>query len=257
MISPALVLLAATPFLWNDDGKGRLELLANGATVLVYNYGPGRRCCYVYPLFTPAGVSMLDDGPRDHPHHRGVFWAWPVVETAGAKYDFWMLKGAADRFERFLEKGPATLAVENGWYAGERKIVREIVRLAVSPARDLELELTLEALAGPVTLRGSPEPGKSYGGFNARFAPRTGTVLRADGAVVTRDEDLNRHGWAELEGVYGGRKAVLRITADPANPGAPHQWCLRNYGFVGASVQPLTLEPGRPVTLRFRVRASD
>jgi Methane oxygenase PmoA len=124
--------------------------------------------------------------------------------------------------------------------------------------------LTWEAMGQPVTLKGSRETGKSYGGVSARFAPRTGTVIRADGAVVAKDEDLNPHAWAELEAVYGGKRAGLRITPDPKNVGAPYQWCLRNYGFVGASFpgrtatsDGYTLQPGKPVTLKFRVRAYD
>lgn len=273
-MTKALLLLAMASFAWHDRQDGRLELTDNGATVLVYNYGPQwkqgapedrRRCCYIFPLVTPAGVSMLDDFPPDHWHHRGLFWAWPVVETAGGKYDLWMLRGVGDRFEKLLETsaraGEARLVVENGWYAGERKIVREIVRLGVFPARDgareMDLELNFEALDGPIALRGSEESGKSYGGFSARFAPRSETALRADGGLVEKDEDLNRRRWAELEAVYGGRRAALRITPDPANATAPHQWCLRHYGFVGASAQPLTLAPGQPLTLRFRVRISD
>jgi hypothetical protein len=57
---------------------------------------------------------------------------------------------------------------------------------------------------------------------------------------------------------------VLRITSDDKNPGVPMQWCLRNYGFIGASfpgrtasVDHYTLEPGKPLTLRFRVRIAD
>jgi hypothetical protein len=57
---------------------------------------------------------------------------------------------------------------------------------------------------------------------------------------------------------------VLRITPDEKDPGAPYQWCLRSYGFVGASfpgrtdqVESYTLEPGKPLTLRFRVSVSD
>lgn len=283
MIRAAVLLLAAagaaagqSPFAWKDHRDGRTELLENGRTVLVYNYGPQlregapedrRRCCYIFPLFTPAGVSVLDDFPKDHWHHRGIFWAWPVVETREGKYDLWGLQGVAQRLERIVEAAAeassARLVVENGWYAGGHRIVRETLRLTVFPtrgeAREFEAELRLEALDGPVTLRGSPDSGKSYGGFSARFAPRTGTVLRADGAVLSKDEDLNPHRWAELEGSYGPRRAVLRITADSAN-----QWCLRHYGFVGASfpgrtetVQGYTLEPGKPLTLRFRLRAAD
>jgi hypothetical protein len=273
--------LLLTVFSWKDHGDGRLELLEDGKTALVYNYGPQlkdgvpedrRRCCYIFPALTPAGVSPLDDFPKDHHHHRGLFWAWPVVETPDAKYDGWMMKGLNTRFEKFLarraDESRASLAVENGWYAGEKKLAREVVRLTVLPARGtlrtVSVELTLEALEGPLTLRGSPDKGKSYGGFSARFAPREQTALNSAEGAVEKDEDLNPHAWAELAAVYGGKKATVRITPDPANPGAPYQWCLRHYGFVGASVPGrtdkvtgLTLEPGKPVTLRFRVDLLD
>jgi hypothetical protein len=280
LLALALPAASQSPFTWKDLGDGRFELRERGKPALVYNYGPQlkqgapedrRRCCYLFPVYTPAGVSMLDDFPQDHWHHRGLFWSWPVVETEGNTYDNWMTLTAKDRSLKapvVSAVGNARLQVENVWQAGGKDIVRENVRIAVYPsaagARELEVELTMEALSASVTLRGSREPGKSYGGFSARFAAREGTVLRADGEVLSKDEDLNPRRWAELEGVYGGKKAVLRITPDPKTPGAPYQWCLRNYGFAGASfpgrtaaADGYTLEPGKPLMLKFRVRVSD
>ena len=108
------------------------------------------------------------------------------------------------------------------------------------------------------------ESGKSYGGVGARFALREETVLRADGVKLTKDEDLVPHRWAELEGGYGGKRAIMRITSDPKNPGAPYQWCLRDYGFIGpsipgrtASVTGYTLEPGKPLKVAFTVEVKD
>jgi hypothetical protein len=161
-----------------------------------------------------------------------------------------------------------TLRAQNVWEAGGKDIVKEDLRLTVLPvqgsARDLEVELTWEALGAPVTLRGSAEAGKSYGGLSARFAPREGTTLRADGEVLSKDENLTPRQWAELEAVYGGKRAALRITPDSKNLGAPYQWCLRAYGFVGASfpgrtatVDGYTLERGKPLTVKFRVQVRD
>ncbi|MGB9456340.1 MAG: DUF6807 family protein [Bryobacteraceae bacterium] len=273
--------LGQQAFTWTDLGGGRVELREHGKPALVYNYGPQlkpgvaedrRRCCYIFPVYTPAGVSMLDDFPADHPHHRGLFWAWPVIETGGKKYDSWMVLSAAERSATTpvtsVTSGEARLEARNFWQAGGRDIVAETLRLTVLPARgatrELRVELTWEALQTPVTLRGSPDPGKSYGGFSARFAPRENTILRADGKVVQKDEDLVPHRWAELEGAYQGKRAVLRVTPDASDPGAPYQWCLRKYGFVGASFpgktatrDAYTLEPAKPLTLRFEVTASD
>ncbi|MFY9724776.1 MAG: DUF6807 family protein [Bryobacteraceae bacterium] len=268
-------------FTWVDLGGGRLELREHGKPALTYNYGsqlkPGaaedrRRCCYIFPVYTPAGVSMLDDFPGDHPHHRGLFWAWPVIEIGGRKYDSWMVFSAAERSAMTPVTGvaqdEARLKARNFWQADGRNIVAETLRLTVLPARgatrELRVELTWKALQTPVTLRGSPDRGKSYGGFNARFAPRENTILRAGGEVLGKDEDLVPHRWAELEGVYQGKRAVLRVTPDASDTGTPYQWCLRKYGFVGASFpgktasrDAYTLEPAKPLTLRFEVTVSD
>jgi hypothetical protein len=280
-IALALPLVAQSPFAWKDVGDGRMELREGGRAALVYNYGPQlkagapedrRRCCYVFPLNTPAGVSMLDDFPADHWHHRGMFWAWPVVEMEGKKYDLWMNMTVKDHAGKAptvtASAKQARMETENFWQIDGRDIVREDVRLTVFPAqanaRELDVELTWQALKAPVTLRGSQEASKSYGGFSARFAARENTILRADGETLSKDEDLTPRKWAELEGVYGGRRAALRITPDPAGIGFPYQWCLRNYGFVGASfpgrtsaVDSYTLEPGKALTLKFRVSVRD
>jgi hypothetical protein len=264
-------------FVWKDVGDGRLALTERGNPVMVYNYGPQlkagapenrRRCCYVYPLYTPAGVSMLDDFPQDHWHHRGLFWAWPVVETEGNTHDEWMNMTVKDHTTKPPVTKGGRLQVENTWQLDGRDIVREGVVLTALPskgdARELTVELTLEALANPVTLKGSREAGKSYGGFSARFAPREDTILRADGETLSNDEDLTPRHWAELEGVYGKKKAVLRITPDTADLGAPYQWCLRKYGFVGASFpgrtapeDGFTLQPHKPIKLIFQVQVRD
>jgi hypothetical protein len=249
-----------------------MELREGGKVALVYNYGPQlkagapeekRRCCYVFPVYTPGGVSMLDDFPSDHWHHRGLFWSWPVVETEGKKYDIWMMFTAKHRAAGAVSVSGGTLHASNVWEAGGKDIVKEDLRLTVLPAsgntREMDVELTWEALGAPVTLRGSAEAGKSYGGLSTRFAAREGTVLRADGLVIVKDEDLVPHKWAELEGVFDGKRVALRITAETAM-----QWCLRNYGFVGASfpgrtatVDGYTLERGKPLTLKFRVAVRD
>lgn len=282
----ANLLLAATPVLslaagleWKDLGDGRLQLLDHGKPAFVYNYGPQlaegapadrRRSAYIYPLYTPAGVSVTDDFPKDHYHHRGLFWGWPVVETAnGERYDLWMMRnGIETRHERFSAQSSTTkeaiLNIENAWYAGGEKLVKETVHIKAFPAksgtRTLEVALTLEALTGPVTIKGSQEKGKSYGGLSVRFAPREQTRITADTGAVEKDEDLVNHAWAALDAVYNGKRATLRIDSDPKNPGGPPQWCLRKYGFIGASFPGqagTTLEKGKPVTLRYTVILKD
>ena len=271
--------LAASQFTWKNS-DGRVTLVENGKPALTFNPGAQlpagvpedrRRCCYIYPLWTPAGVSLTDDFPKDHYHHRGLFWSWPHVDTGSGHFDLWMLKGISPRnvsVRTSVREGRAHLDAVNEWVAAEKPIVREHVRLTVHPVRDgareFDVELRILALHEAVTLSGSAETGKSYGGLGARFAPHDAVLMRSDAGAIARDEDLNPHAWAEFEAAFEGQRALLRITPDAANPGAPNQWCAREYGFLGASfpgrtdaVRSYTIQPGKPLVLRFRVRVAD
>ncbi len=280
----ALSVQAGEPFVWHtEDGAAKyIELFTIDRPILRYNYGvqlpagvpeDRARCCYVYPLWTPGGVSMLDDFPKDHYHHRGLFWAWPDVSVGGEPLDGWMMKGLKTVHKSLhpqvlpLGRG-AILDVDNEWVAGGKAIAsvheRYMIHAFNGKGRPIEVALTLTATDAPIVLRGSHEEGKSYGGLSVRFAPRTQTVIRTEKGISDKDEDLNAHAWAELEAVYDGRKAALRIENDPANDGGSPQWCLRSYGFLGAAFpgktkqrDAFTLERGKPLTLRYSILVSD
>lgn len=268
----------ALGFRWEEAPGGKLRLIEDGRHVLDYNYGPQlkpgvaedrRREGYIYPLHTPAGVSPLDDFPEDHPHHRGLFWAWMSITHDGKTYDIWTLKpGIEHRFHQFPHRGVSgdsgSLVVENGWYAGGRLIVRETVKITAHRAagneRNVDLALTLEATDGNVILAGSPEDGKGYGGLSLRFAPRTDTRILTPEGIVTANENEVPHAWAALEAIYNGERASIRVISNPANTGHPPGWCLRPYGFVGANFpgfKSRTLTPGTPLVLEYRVSARD
>ncbi|MBI3682952.1 MAG: PmoA family protein [Acidobacteria bacterium] len=272
-----IALAAVEPrFAFRELGGGRLELSENGAPVFVYNHGPQlpdgvpadrRRSSYLHPVWSPGGVVLTDDFPKDHYHHRGVFWAWPVVKLGADRYDLWTLRGAGHSFVKWLEREAtaekATLAVENHWTVAGKPVLRETVRITVHPARDgareFDFRLTLDALAA-IEIAGSPDQNKGYGGLSCRFAPRTGTTIRTSDGILPGDEDHGAHAWAGMEAEFGGRRAGLRITADSLNPGYPNVWCLRQYGFIGASfpgTRSFRLSPGQPVTLRYNVSVWD
>jgi hypothetical protein len=267
---------AQSPFAFREIAPGRLELSENGRPVFVYNYGmqlkegvpeDRRRACYLHPVWTPGGTIVTDDFPADHYHHRGIFWAWPRVKVGDTTLDLWSIRGLHQKFIRW--RGRQTLAdralleVENGWFAGERQIANETVTITAyrteGSARRLEFTLTLEARE-PVEIAGEPAQQKGYGGFSIRFGPRRETVIRTDSGIEREDSNMVPHRWAELEGDFQGRRAAVRIELDPAHPGYPNGWCLRHYGFLGVNypgLQPLRLEPGRPLRLAYRVLIAD
>jgi len=264
---------AAGPFEFRERNATSLELRESGQPVYVYNYGmmldsgapeSKRRSSYLHPVYAPNGVVVTDDFPRDHWHHRGVFWAWPIITVEGKRYDQWMALNPQTRFERWVTReageGNAVLEVENGWYLDGGKIVKESVRIVAHPAQDgkriLDFELEFTALDRPIAIAGAPENNKGYGGFSVRFAKRENTIITTDAGREVKDTDMVRHTWAQLEADYGGKHAALRIDDDPSNPGSPNGWCLRHYGFLGVNFpgrQPFQLSPGRPLRLKYRV----
>jgi len=272
-------LLAQSPFRFREPDGSSLELLENGAPVFVYNNGMilrrgasenMRRCCYLHPVYAPGGTVITDDFNPDHAHHRGISWMWPVVRYGGRTYDMWTLAGdLRDRFVRWTARealpDAAVLGVENGWFLGDRRLVKENVEIRVSPAasgrRTLDFIVRLEPETDPVEIVGTPEDNKGFGGFSFRFAPRDGgppkTTIRTERGVEEKDGVLAQRRWAGIEGIFAGRRAGARVYDDPANPGFPNGWLMRHgFGFLNVSFPGLNavrLEPGRPLVLKYRV----
>jgi hypothetical protein len=255
-----------------------LELSEDGKPVFVYNFGciltngfpeKMRRSCYLHPVYAPDGTLLTDDFNKDHPHHRGIFWAWEVVTFDGETNDVWTVQGFRQKFVRWKARetnGTARLAAENGWYAGERKFVKEDVDIVAHPTvkdrRVLDFMLSFEATDKPVTIVGTPIAQKGYGGFAFRTAPREGgaakTVILTDAGISEKDGVMARHPWAEIRGTFQGRKESVRIEDDASNPGFPnngwlmrHSFALLNVSYPG--LEPLILQPGKPLILKYRV----
>ncbi len=277
LLLAALAVTASGQFAFRAVDAKSLELTENGAPVFVYNHGtmlaPGApadraRCCYLHPVYAPNGVVITDDFPKDHFHHRGISWMWPVVIVDGQKYDLWTIKGILARSEkmenRAVGRDHAELSLRNGWYIGERKVVEENVQIIVHPTvdgrRDIDFSMTFKPVGADVQIAGSPDENKGYGGFNIRFPPREGTRIDTASGRDVKDSDLVPNAWAELTATYGGKPASARITVDPKSAGFPNGWCLRHYGFLGANfpgLKPYKLEAAAPLAMKFTVTLGD
>ena len=206
---------------------------------------------------------LTGDFPKDHYHHRGVFWAWPHVRIGGEDYSLWSLSGIRHKFERWAcqeaQEARAVLGVENGWYSGEKKVVHEKVRIVVHSAtaesRSLDFELTWTAIEA-VTLRGAG--GKSYGGLTLRFAPREDTAITVPSGLTSADLAVTRLPWADLTAQFQGAPGPsgVGIFVDRRHPDYPPTWLTRHYGVLCVGwpgVEPKTLKPGEPVRLSYRL----
>ena len=270
-------------FAFREVSPAKLQLTDGGQPVFDYNFGMMKskvkgavpRSSYLHPVYAPNGVLITDDFNPNHQHHRGISWMWQDITVDGRKGDIWTLKGFQERFVRWKAReanGPtAKLAVENGWFDGKNKFVKEDVEIVTHGVeqlgggraqRQLDFTLTFEAVDKPVTIVGTADGKKGFGGFCFRFAPRDGgtdkTVIRTDKGLAGKDEVLGKHAWAEVAGTFHGKPAWGRIDDLEGNPGFPNNgWLVRfGFGFLNPSypgLTPLVLEPGKPLVLRYRV----
>lgn len=257
-----------------------LALDDGGRPLLVYNHGTISRegvaarydrANYFHPVYGLDGEVLTDDFPKDHYHHRGIFWAWPGVRTGEGKagaFESWIPKRFEYRFERWTCRHAGALAgaigAETDWLAAGKRIVRErmlvIAHPALGDARAVDFELTWTATAGPVKLKGAK--GKGYGGFTFRSAPRKDTVITAPDGRTKKDLVAKRLPWADISGTFAGPDDKGPVTSGAAvfvatgHPDFPPTWLTRHYGplCVGwPGIEEVTLEPGKPVTCRYRM----
>ncbi len=262
----------AADFRFAPVGDKSLGLWEGDKPVFVYNHGvltkagvpaDRARSTYIHPLYGLEGEVLTDDFPKDHYHHRGLFWAWPHVKVGGKEYDLWTLKGCEQRFEKWLVQkagDTAVLSVENSWHAGGQKIMREVVNFAVQPvqgsSRVIDVQLSLTPVGEAVTLAGAE--GKSYGGLTLRFAPRTNTVITTQLGNGKDDLPMTRLPWADLTADYAGvpQPSGAAIFVSPTHPDYPPMWLTRHYGVLclgWPGTEPETLKPDQTVNLRYRV----
>jgi len=155
----------------------------------------------------------------------------------------------------------AKLSIENAWKLdGQEIVAKEILTLQIHQAADelgraIDLDITLEAVGGPLTLQGSQDQQKGYGGLSIRGAPMfKGMTMATDQGFEDKDSNNKKFRWVDMS----IKEAGVAIFVSPDHPGFPFTWCIRNSyaGFCNVSwpgLKPFILQPGQPITLRYRM----
>jgi hypothetical protein len=265
-----------------NDSRFRFEvvdaaslLLRQGdRPVFAYNYGEiasatspnvPKHSAYLHPVYGLDGEVLTDDFPKDHVYHRGLYWAWSHITVAGQEYDTWSLRGLRYQFQRWLKQETKTnvaiLGVENGWFIGDKQIMRESViietHLSSAESRSIDIALTWTPTDAPVTLSGAP--GKSYGGLTFRFGPRTETIITVPSGRAREDLLMTKLPWADFSADFNkkpGEFSGAAIFVDPNHPDFPPTWMTRDYGMLAVGwpgVTPQTFPRGKSFTCRYRI----
>ena len=224
---------------------------------------------FVYPIVGPSGRSLTRMGhPRDpmgHSHHNS-FW---VSHNSVDGEDYWAdpapTRIVPRRIVRYDDGDEAASVIaENDWVGGDGKVhMTDRRRLAVRPLKDGEwlmvLDLQLEAKSAPVVLGETP-----FGPVGVRMAKTIGV---ADGGGRLRNSEGNEDEqgpdgcfrkparWVDYSGpIAPGVVEGIALFDHPANPGHPSPFHVRRDGWMGACLTfkgPITIEPGRPLPLRY------
>jgi len=295
-----------TPPVEPPPARLHLKVLPDQATqfydgqrlVMQYNHGPkapeGEKdpdpvIDFVHPIFGLDGEILTENQPRDHFHHRGLFWAWARLKH-GEKVcgDWWARQDVRYHLGRIIrrEAGPvlATITAEGYWdyqtkdMPEAQRLVREVATIRLytegltGPAdyQAFDVDIDLYAMVDNLTLSGRESFNKGYGGFTMRLpgpdpkAPKpnakaTRVQVTADGKVVPKDSNMYRAYWADYTGDFPKASKGLSgaaIFTHPDHPGSPPPWCLRYYGPLNPSwpgLQFVALHKDRPIRLSYRV----
>ena len=236
--------------------------------------GRAARSNYFHPLFDLDGNVLTEDFPKDHIHHRGIFFAWHQVRIGGKtvqdqwvnRDSFWTVQNARmDTDDR-----SASLALRVVWesplftdaqdrrrpFVEERSVTR--VHRVEQGIRKIDFHLRLSALVDGVEIGGS-EDSKGYGGFSFRVVmPPDIRFAGAHGAVTPIENAVGSSPWMDVSGSYGASgKSGLTILTHPTSAGFPQQWILRAKGSMQNAVypgrHPVAISRDRPLLLNYRL----
>ncbi len=232
------------------------------------------RADYVHPLVGLDGQVITEDFPKDHLHHRGIFWTWHQLLIKGQSVgDAWLCEDFIWDVQtvRVLQQGPDTAALEATvlwksphWKKGKEAMVREIVTLRLhrrkNNCRMIDFGIALQALQGDTWLGGSDNV-KGYGGFTARIATPGDTVFTsAIGPVEPKNTPVFGGPWMNLTGTLDGRPYGAAILQHPDNPLCPQAWILRHskrFSNMQNPVypwrHPIRLPTDTPLVLKYRL----
>ncbi|MCX6226508.1 MAG: PmoA family protein [Bacteroidia bacterium] len=189
------------------------------------------RSNYIHPLYGPGGEVLTRDWSRDHPHHRGIYWAWPEVDFGSKRGDLHALQivFARPTGKIELQNGPefAQIEAENQWlWEDSVPIVLEVAVIrawhSTAQGRIIDLAFRFVALKDSITIarRGT----SLYGGLNVRMqTPKLQEIsVFSDSSNV-----VPRRAWSDL---------LSRQRAHVSNwSAASHWYCVTDFLFMPES----------------------
>ncbi len=235
-----------------DDGAWVKEA---GEKVLFYQAttksmdGEYPRANYIHPLYNVDGAELTEDFPKDHLHHRGIFWTWHQVIIGDKKIgDAWECKDfvwdVTNVSKEQSSEDEITLNVHTLWKSPlwldnkgtQKAFLKEKAKITVHAKeknyRVIDFEISMLALEPNLKIGGS-DGKKGYGGFSVRMKlPEDIRFTSNNGEVTPTVGPISAGDWMDVSGSLAadGGKAGIIMMCHPDNPMFPEPWILRKKG---------------------------
>lgn len=239
---------------------------------------------HFHPVTTPSGQILTADRPRDHLWHHGLCFGWTHVSCVAKElkdYAFWGEPGGAvmhTRDEGLRVAGPVVSAFRSDSICctqdGEPVFDMSLIGRyqSIDQGWDwLDIELTLAARDEPVLFS------SQYGHLKARLSLEFQEPVVLDSTGQSEKDNPNREPneveWIGLSGQLANGPAAILLMNHPGNPGGLPSGdgavCRRGeypidegalFAWIGLNPmrkKPIALEPGAPMTWRYRIVTTD
>ncbi|MBN2000267.1 PmoA family protein [candidate division KSB1 bacterium] len=255
----------------------------NGKDIMFYQTqtksldGKYPRSNYIHPLYSLDGEIITEDFPPDHPHHRGVFWAWHQVIIGDSSLgDSWECRNISYGVETVKIARPdsqsVTLAADVMWRSplwlddgkNIKPFIRENTLITIYKTqqdyRILTFQIELQAMEDSVKIGGSKDE-KGYGGFSVRTPVPDDLIFVSQNKHITPKNNAIQAGpWMDFSGTFVEKKCGITIFTHPDNPGLAQNWIIRG-GQLSKSMQnamfpgrePVVIPTIKPVILKYAV----
>jgi hypothetical protein len=232
-----------------------------------------------HPVNTPSGVRVTNIAPDDHRHHRGIFFGWHDAEfhtPEPVKADFWGWGSLAPREGRVVQNRSvklvsaddkqAKIAIDNEWLVDGKKMGDETDSATVSE-RDGVYVLDLEYRIAPqyeyVAHR------NAFGGFDVQcrkdgegfYSSLYGKLNWPEPEYQHPERNLPDLPWYDLTiNLKQEKKTVGAAVINHPGNGLTTWHLIDGLWMLNPVViaqGPVTIRPGSPLTLRYRVVVHD
>ena len=243
---------------------------------------------YIYPLFTPSGVSVTAESPIDHPHHNSVtvgadhfdcLFVYDGHRTERGTYNFYVNETFQGRATGRIEAvsfnsedtGDDTLSIVQRlewqgpveWGAPDRRVLAQETRTidirSTAECNILDIRSRLEPTEWDVVIGPT-----RHAYFTVRMADGLrvvdgGTIMDADGRRTVQDINANSAVWVDMSATGPhGHKVGVTVVSHPSS--LPTGWYAHEWGT--AAVNPFlheerSIRRGDALELGFSVIAHD